>query len=71
MKAIDARSLSSPVPVLLLQKAMEADETQIIEVLLNDVVTQYNISKFAKINNYTVIEEYYGDDIKIILTPNN
>ena len=58
---VDARGLSCPMPVLMVQKAMKSKEDQ-YEVLVDSVTPCENVRRFAESQGYTVeVEEKDGE----------
>jgi tRNA 2-thiouridine synthesizing protein A len=53
LKQIDARGLSCPQPVIVTQKAL-AENTEGIEVLVDNVTAKTNIERFARLSGYKV-----------------
>lgn len=51
---IDARGLSCPMPVVLVQKAVQADSPATLEVLLDNPCSVENVTRFAANSGYTV-----------------
>ena len=58
---IDARGLSSPMPVLMIQKAMKTKADN-YEVLVDSEASCESVTKFSKDQGYKVaVEEKNGD----------
>ena len=64
---IDARGLSCPQPVLLVQKAQQAGETE-IKVTVDNMAAVENITRFAGARGYTVDKAADGADTVLTLT---
>ena len=64
---VDARGLSCPMPVLLVQKAIKSNENR-YEVLIDDVTPRENVKRFAESQGFTVEIEENDDEYKLILT---
>ena len=57
---LDARGLSCPAPVLLVQKAVKKDAPELLEVRVDDRCAVENISRFAKNHGYSAESEDCG-----------
>ena len=64
---VDARGLSCPMPVLLVQKAIKSNEN-IYEVLVDDVTPRENVKRFAESRGFTVEIEETDGEYKLTLT---
>lgn len=53
MSLLDARGLSCPEPVLMIQKAMMSKEAK-YEIVVDNSTARENITRFAKHQGYTV-----------------
>lgn len=61
-KMVDARGLSCPVPVVMVQKAVKADNPNELEVLVDAKVCVENVTRFAKSQGYNVeVKEADGE----------
>lgn len=59
---VDARGLSCPVPVVMVQKAVKADNPDKIEVLVDAMVCVENITRYAHSQGYEVeVSESNGE----------
>ena len=59
---VDARGLSCPVPVVMVQKAVQADHPMELEVLVDARVCVENVTRYAASQGYTVtVKEVDGD----------
>lgn len=67
MKSIDARGLSCPQPMLLAKKAMEAGESDTIEVMVDCEASVENISRAARQLNWSINVTASGDEAKLEL----
>ena len=62
MKQIDARGLSCPAPVLHTKDAIEEDNLNSIEVLIDNEASRQNVSRFLKSQGFEVsVQEREGD----------
>lgn len=64
---IDARGLSCPMPVVLVQKAVKEGQPHLIEVLLDAECSVENVTRYAVNQGYTVTAENDGDETKLTL----
>ena len=64
---IDTRGYSCPMPVLLVQKAVEAQPAEPLEVLADNRCAVENISRFANHNGYSVTVEEVGEEYRLLL----
>ncbi|MGN0335310.1 MAG: sulfurtransferase TusA family protein [Lachnospiraceae bacterium] len=53
MKTLDARGLSCPEPVIMIQKAMKSEETA-YEMVVDNHASKENVTRFAEKKGYTV-----------------
>ncbi len=53
VKKIDVRGFSCPQPVMLVKKAIDAGENEIV-VMVNDEVAVGNVQRLAQNNGFTV-----------------
>ena len=66
---IDARGLSCPLPVLMVQKEVKAKTPDRLEVFVNTQAAVQNITRFAKANGYSVaVEEKEDEEYLLTLT---
>ena len=65
---IDARGLSCPMPVVMVQKAVQADSPATLEVLLDNPCSVENVTRFAKNAGYKVSVTDFEGDFKLTLT---
>lgn len=59
---IDARGLSCPMPVVMVQKAVQADSPATLEVLLDNPCSVENVTRFASNSGYAVAVTPADDD---------
>lgn len=64
---VDARGLSCPVPVVMVQKAVNAENPSELEVLVDARVCVENVTRFANSQGYDVEVTEQGDDFKMVL----
>ena len=64
---IDARGLSCPAPVILVQKAIRGDAPAALEILVDAKVAVENITRFAHSQGYQVSVSQDGGDFKLTL----
>lgn len=60
MIEVDARGLSCPQPVVMLQEALKGQEKE-VDVLVNDFAPLENCTRFAENHGCTVSHEDKGD----------
>lgn len=65
---IDTRGLSCPMPVMMVQKAIQKDAPATLEVLADAKVAVENISRLAGAKGYQVTVTEDGLDYKLTLT---
>ncbi len=64
---IDARGLSCPLPVVMVQKEVKENAPNEITVLVDNRVAVENITRFAKSQKYTVTVTESGEDYTLTL----
>ncbi len=64
---IDARGLSCPLPVVMVQKEVKANAPAEITVMVDNRVAVENITRFARSQGYTVAVAEDGDDYSLTL----
>ena len=65
---VDARGLLCPMPVVMVQKAVKANNPDTLEVLVDDPCAVENITRYASSCGYKVAVTKEGDDSKLVLT---
>lgn len=65
---IDARGLSCPTPVLLVQREVKQNAPTMLEVLVDNMSAVGNITRFAASQHYAVKTEDADGDYKLTLT---
>ena len=68
MDLVDARGYSCPIPVVMVQRAVKAEDPQNLTVLVDEQVCVENVTRFAKASGYSVTVTRDGDDFKLELT---
>ncbi|SFQ07018.1 TusA-related sulfurtransferase [Oscillibacter sp. PC13] len=64
---IDARGFSCPLPVIMVQKAVQKDSPASLAVLVDAQVAVENITRYAHSQGYQVQVTPEGRDFKLIL----
>ena len=65
---IDARGLSCPMPVVMVQKEVSANAPDALEVMVDNQCAVENVTRFASNRGYTVSVTEDGEDFKLQLT---
>ena len=66
---IDARGLSCPMPVVLVQKAVQKDSPATLEVLLDNPCSVENVTRFAYNSGYQVeVHTADEEEYRLVLT---
>ncbi len=65
---IDARGLSCPTPVVMVQQAVKKSAPASLEVLVDANVAVENITRFARSQGYAVSVAQDGSDFRMTLT---
>ncbi len=65
---IDARGLSCPMPVLMVQREVKKNQPETVEVLVDNMTAVGNITRFAASQHYTVKTEEIDGEYKMTLT---
>ena len=65
---VDARGYSCPIPVVMVQRAVKAENPESLTVLVDEQVCVENVTRFAKASGYSVTVTRDGDDFKLELT---
>ena len=60
MKTLDCRGLECPLPVVKTKEALK-DENAVSTIVDNEIAVE-NLTKFAKVKNYTVTSKKEGKD---------
>lgn len=64
---LDARGLSCPLPVVMVQKAVKKDHPEELEILLDTECSVENVSRYAANQGYTVTVETEGETSRLTL----
>ena len=64
---VDARGYSCPIPVVMVQRAVKADDPQELTVLVDEQVCVENVTRFAKASGYSVTVIRDGDEYRMEL----
>ena len=64
---VDARGYSCPIPVVMVQRAVKADDPQELTVLVDEQVCVENVTRFAKASGYSVTVIWDGDEYRMEL----
>lgn len=65
---IDARGLSCPMPVLMVQREVKKNQPKAIEVMVDNMTAVGNITRFAASQHYTVKVDEVDGEYKMTLT---
>ena len=65
---VDARGLSCPMPVLMVQREVKKNAPETLEVLVDNMTAVGNITRFAASQHYTVKVEEVDGEYKLTLT---
>lgn len=65
---VDARGYLCPMPVVMVQKALEAEHPATLEVLVDNETAVENIKRFATHSGYQAAAAEDGDDYRLTLT---
>lgn len=65
---VDARGFLCPMPVVMVQKAVKAENPAALEVLVDDQCAVENITRYANSCGYKVTVIQDGPDYKLNLT---
>lgn len=64
---VDARGLLCPMPVMLVQKEVKANDPATLEVLVDDRCAVENITRFGNSSGYKVSVAEDGPDFRLTL----
>ena len=64
---VDARGFLCPMPVVMVQKAVKAENPAALEVLVDDPCAVENVTRFANSQGYQVTVTEDGADFKLSL----
>jgi len=68
MKAIDARGLACPAPVLLAKEALEKKQPNLIKVIVDNEASKQNVCRFLESQRFEASVEQKGNDFLVIGT---
>ena len=64
---IDARGYSCPMPVVMTKKEIEKNKAKQLEVMVDNMVSVENVTRFAENSGYKVTVAKEGEDFKLSL----
>ncbi|MCF0133535.1 MAG: sulfurtransferase TusA family protein [Blautia sp.] len=64
---VDARGLSCPIPVVMVQNEVKKSNPSRLEVMVDNQVAVENVSRFAASQGYKVQTSEEGDDFRLVL----
>ncbi len=65
---VDARGLSCPMPVLMVQRKVKKNSPSVLEVLVDNMTAVGNITRFAASQHYSVKTEEADGEYRMILS---
>ena len=65
---VDARGLLCPMPVVMVNKEVKANNPDTLEVLVDDPCAVENVTRLAESSGYKVTVTEDGPDFKLTLT---
>lgn len=65
---LDARGLSCPMPVLMVQREVKKNAPASLEVLVDHMTAVQNITRFASSQGYEVVVKETNGEYHLILT---
>ncbi|TWJ13929.1 sulfurtransferase-like selenium metabolism protein YedF [Geobacter argillaceus] len=68
MKSIDCRTMSCPLPVVTVKRALEAGGGEPLTVLLDDGAPRENVARFAASRGYSVSESPIDDGFSLVIS---
>ena len=68
MKLVDARGHSCPIPVVMVRKAVLADQPGQLEVLVDNQCSVENVTRYGTSQGYQVTVTPEGPDFRLTLT---
>ncbi|MBQ3104462.1 MAG: sulfurtransferase TusA family protein [Lachnospiraceae bacterium] len=66
MNKLDARGLSCPEPVIMIQKAMSGQEAS-YEMLVDNSTAKENVTRYAEHQGYSVEVQTQGGDYLLVM----
>lgn len=67
MKVVDARGHSCPIPVVMVRKAVLAEQPQELEVLVDNQCSVENVTRFGSSQGYTMRAAEEGPDFRLTM----
>ena len=64
---VDARGYSCPIPVVMVQRAVKAENPPTLTVLVDEQVCVENVTRFAQASGYAVTVSRDGEDYRMEL----
>ncbi len=64
---VDARGYSCPMPVVMTKKEIEKNKAKQLEVMVDNMVSGENVTRFAENSGYKVTVAKEGEDFKLSL----
>ena len=64
-KMLDARGLACPAPVLMTKDAVEKDNLNVVEVIVDNEAAKENVCRFLGPRHFSVTTSQEGNDYKI------
>jgi len=64
-KMLDARGLACPAPVLMTKGAVEKDNLNVVEVIVDNEAASENVSRFLGSQHFSVTTTQEGEDFKV------
>jgi selenium metabolism protein YedF len=65
MTQVDARKLACPAPVLMTKEAIENDQPEEIQVIVDNEASSQNVTRFLESQSYTVSVESEGAEFRL------
>lgn len=65
---VDARGYACPMPVVMVQKEVKANQPDTLEVLVDNQCALENVTRFANNQGYSVTCSQEDEDFRLVLT---
>ncbi len=65
---VDARGYACPMPVVMVQKEVKANQPDKLEVLVDNQCALENVTRFANNQGYSVTSQQEDEDFRLTLT---
>ena len=65
---VDARGYACPMPVVMVQKEVKANQPQRLEILVDNQCALENVTRFANNHGYSVTSSREDEDFRLVLT---